>query len=147
MDIWAEVKIGFNAEQETMMEDIKFLLKENGEFLLYPKALQVEKANVFGYLLFSVRSMERARLIETIQHYADIELNKKLEINAIWRRVVDRVIVPRGGRKHGLLTMHGMVMEQYLRLLKNIVMKQSHASQIWAHSYTFVMVLISFAST
>ena len=43
MDAWAEIKIGFNGEEETVMEDIKYLLKENGDYLLYPKALQVEK--------------------------------------------------------------------------------------------------------
>ena len=95
MDVWTEIKIRFNADRKTLMEDLKYLLKENGEFLLYPKA----KTYVFGYLLFSVRSIERERLIETIQMYELDELNVKLEINAIWRKIIDPVIMPHGVRK------------------------------------------------
>ena len=99
MDAWAEIKIGFNGEEETVMEDIKYLLKENGDYLLYPKALQVEKTNIFGYLLFSVRTMCRERLIMTLEQYAEVEFKRKIKVNVIWRKIVDPVLVNRGGRK------------------------------------------------
>ena len=74
---WCEVKIGFNVEKETMFDDIKYLLKEHGDFAFYEKALQYRKVTCFGYLLFSTWTMERKRIIESLELCCEQEFKKK----------------------------------------------------------------------
>ena len=87
--IWCEVKIGFNIEKETMFDDVKYLLKEHGDFAFYEKALQYRKVTCFGYLLFSTWTMDRTRIMESLELCCSEEFGKDIIINAVWRKISD----------------------------------------------------------
>ena len=87
--VWCEMKIGFNVEKETMFDDIKYLLKEHGDFAFYEKALQYRKVVCFGYLLFSTWTMDRQRVIDSITLCCEREFNRDIIINAVWRKISD----------------------------------------------------------
>lgn len=86
---WCEVKIGFNVEKETMFDDVKYLLKEHGDFDFYEKALQYRKVTCFGYLLFSTWTMDRKRVQESRELCCEQEFIKKIILNAVWRKISD----------------------------------------------------------
>ena len=98
--VWCELKIGFNVDKETMFDDVKYLLKEHGDFAFYEKALQYRKVVCLGYLLFSTWTMDKQRVVDSITLCCDREFNRDIIINAVWRKISDPFRSTRGGNKN-----------------------------------------------
>ena len=79
---WCEVKIGFNVDKETMFDDVKYLLKEHGDFAFYAKTIQYQKVTCFGYLLFSTWTMDKKRVMESLEVCCEEEFKQQIQINA-----------------------------------------------------------------
>ena len=79
---WCEVKNGFNVDKETMFDDVKYLLKEHGDFAFYAKTLQYQKVTCFGYLLFSTWTMDKKRVMESLEVCCEEEFKQQIQINA-----------------------------------------------------------------
>jgi len=97
---WCEVKIGFNIDRETMFDDVKYLLKEHGDFAFYAKALQYQKVTCFGYLLFSTWTMDKKRVMESLEVCCEEEFKQEIQINAVWRKISDPFNATRGWNKN-----------------------------------------------
>ena len=79
--LWPEIKIGINMDEESFFEDAKCLLNDKGIGMIFKKDLQAEETQEIGFFLFSNLFQDRKRQCETLRKVIKKEFKFEPRLN------------------------------------------------------------------